>query len=561
MSEIKIGTGIATFRKIRKDGYYYIDKTDFISEFLTSSIPEVSLITRPRRFGKSLTMSMLADFFDNQKDSTDIFAGLKITEDKALCKQWMNNWPVIYLRFKRIEEPTFADSLRQISRIISFAVRQHPYVFQSDVLDADQKNELSELKKGTENRELLESSLELLSIALYLIHKKEVIVLIDEYDVPIEKAQENSYYDKMVCFIRNMLGNVLKDNEYLKFGILTGCLRMAKESSYTGLNNIKCYDISCNKFADKIGFTSKDVYKILSDTDLLYKKDEIKEWYDGYCFGNNNEIYCPWDVLHFIDDKQSKNILFPSSYWVNSGGGDEIIRCIRNNNKNIKNKLHILINKGTIKAKINETLTYDSLYSTEDNIWTLLYLTGYLTKCDTSLEEAARGEYTLRIPNKEVSIVFTKNIEFWFRGIINNLDLHVFLDAFWNGDDKTVTESLSAVILKTLSCFDVYKEYFYHALLTGIFYCQAYEVTSNDESGYGFSDLLITDTDNNRAAVIEIKQTKDIKRFNTLPDAALQQIHDKQYSFSCEDEGTSVIHWGFGFCLKHFLAKSEIPCS
>ncbi len=561
MSVLNIGTGISVFRKLRKEGFYYVDKTEFISEFLTSVKSEVSLITRPRRFGKSLTLSMLADFFDNQQESSDIFAGLKISENKALCGQWMNKWPVIYIRLKRVEGLSFPDSLKQISRAVSFAVRQHLYVFQSDVLDEDQKKELAELKKGTEDRELLESSLELLSIALYLIHKKEVIVLIDEYDVPLAKAQEHGYYDKMVCFMRNMLGNVLKDNEYLKFGVLTGCLRMAKESSYTGLNNIKCYDMLNNKFSDKIGFTSEDVDKILSDADLLCKKDEIKEWYDGYCFGNNHEIYCPWDVLHFIEDIQSKNLLYPSSYWINSGGNDEIIRCIRNNNKNIKNKLHTLINKGTIKARINKALTYDTLDATEDNIWTLLYLTGYLTKCDTAQEKVAQGEYTLRIPNKEVSLVFTENINLWFRGIINNLDLHVFLDAFWNGDDKAVTESLSSVILKTLSCFDVYKEYFYHALLTGIFYCQAYKVTSNSESGYGFSDLVVTDTDNNRTAIIEIKQTKDIKKLNTLPDTALQQIHDKQYSFSCEGEETSVIHWGFGFCIKHFLAKSEIPCS
>ena len=561
MSALNIFTGISVFRKLRKKGFYYVDKTDFISEFLTSMTSEVSLITRPRRFGKSLTMSMLADFFDNQQESSDIFAGLKISEDKELCEQWMNKWPVIYLKLKRVESPSFSESLKQISRVVSYTVRQHSYVFQSDVLDEDQKNELAELKKGTEDRELLESSLELLSIALYLIHKKEVIVLIDEYDVPMAKAQENSYYDQMVCFMRNMLGNVLKDNEYLKFGVLTGCLRLAKESSYTGLNNIKCYGMLSNKFADKIGFTSNDVDKLLSDADLLCKKDEIREWYDGYCFGNNHEIYCPWDVLHFIDDIQSKNILYPSSYWVNSGGNDEIMRCIRNNNKNIRNKLHTLINNGTINAKINETLTYDTLDATEDNIWTLLYLTGYLTKCDTVQEKAAQGEYTLCIPNKEISIVFTANINLWFRRIINNLDLHVFLDAFWNGDDKAVTESLSSVILKTLSCFDVYKEHYYHALLTGIFYCQAYEVTSNSECGYGFSDLLVIDTDNNRTAVIEIKQSKDIKKLNTLPDQALQQINDKQYSFPYKDEQGTVIHWGFGFCLKHFLAKSEFPCS
>ncbi len=365
----------------------------------------------------------------------------------------------------------------------------------------------------------------------------------------------------MISFMRNMLGNVLKDNEYLKFGILTGCLRIAKESSYTGLNNIKCYDISNNKFADKIGFTSSDVDNILSDINLLYKKDEVKEWYDGYCFGNNNEIYCPWDVLQFIDDMQSDKISSPSPYWVNTSENIEILRCIRNNNKNIKNKLYTLINKGTIKAKINETLTYDTLDATEDNIWTLLYLTGYLTKCDTVQGKTARDEYTLRIPNKEVSIVFTANIDLWFREIINKLDLHVFLDAFWNGDDKAVTETLSAVILSTLSCFDVYKEYFYHALLTGIFYCQAYKVTSNSESGYGFSDLFVIDEDNSRAAVIEIKQTKNMQQLTTLPDSALQQIKEKHYSFSCQDEQTTVIHWGFGFCLKHFLAKSEFPCS
>ncbi len=322
MSALKIGIGISAFRKLRKEGFYYVDKTDLISEFLTSAPSEVSIITRPRRFGKSLTLSMLADFFDNQQESADIFAGLKISEDKALCGQWMNKWPVIYLRLKRVEGLSFAESLKQISRAVSFAVRQHMYVFQNDVLDEDQKNELAELKKGTEDKELLESSLQLLSIALYLIHKKEVIVLIDEYDVPLAKAQEHSYYDKMVCFMRNMLGNVLKDNEYLKFGILTGCLRMAKESSYTGLNNIKFYDMLNNKFADKIGFTSEDVDKILSDADLLSKKNEIKEWYDGYCFGNNHEIYCPWDVLHFIEDIQSKNLLYPSSYWINSGGND-----------------------------------------------------------------------------------------------------------------------------------------------------------------------------------------------------------------------------------------------
>ncbi len=309
MSAPRIGIGISQFRELREKGCYYVDKTDFISAFLASPGAEVSLITMPEHFGKSLAMSMLADFLDNQKDSTAIFAGLKITGNRALCEKWMNKWPVISLNFKHMGASSFPEALKQISRAVSYAVRQHMYVFQSDVLDEDQINELVEMKKGTDDIELLESSLELLSIALYLIHKKEVFVLIDEYDVPLASALKNGYYDLMLPFMHNILGNVLKDNEYLEFGILTGFINISKtSSSYTGFNTIKHYDKSNNRFADKIGFTIEEVDQLLYDTGFSHKKDELISCINNTIYEYNNEIYSPLAVLQYIDALQKKII-------------------------------------------------------------------------------------------------------------------------------------------------------------------------------------------------------------------------------------------------------------
>ena len=565
MSALNILIGGESFREIRELNCYYVDKTDILEELLASVPPKVSLITRPRRFGKTLTISMLREFFDIQKDSRDIFDGLKVARNKELCDEWMNKHPVVFLSLKYVEGQSFEHALAQFSSLISRVCTEHAYLNDSvGVAEAD-KQEISELIFKQADVTTLENSLLTLCRALQNHWGKPAILLIDEYDVPLAGAQQNGYYHEMVSFIRNMLGAALKTNEALQFAILTGCLRIAKESIFTGLNNFKCYGISEVKFADKFGFTSSEVDAILATSSFSLKKQEMQEWYDGYRFGNDQEIYCPWDILQYVNDLSDNPKAQPQAYWNNTSGNAIVRSFIGRTDLNIGEKFETLINGGCVETKIVESLTYDSLHSSEENLWSLLYLTGYLTKASKEQSEscgrlADEDKTFLVIPNKEVRKIFTESIASWFTDSMLEMDRRPLFDAFWNGDAEKLSRLVSRILLNTISYHD-YKEDFYHAVLTGIFVGSGYAVTSNRESGRGRADIIVKDQRNSRSAVIEVKHASASAELASLAEVGLQQIDEKEYDAPLRDNYETVIHWGMAFFEKRCIAKFKAAVS
>jgi len=565
MPALNILIGGESFREIRELNCYYVDKTDILEELLASVPPKVSLITRPRRFGKTLTMSMLREFFDIQKDSRNIFDGLKVARNKELCDEWMNKHPVFNISLKRVEGLSFAEALAGFREIISLQSSEYTYLLQSAELSESEKDALHSLFSGTNDKTLLESSLQRISVALYSHWKKQPILLIDEYDVPLACAQQNGYYHEMVSFIRNMLGAALKTNEALQFAILTGCLRIAKESIFTGLNNFACYSISDAEFDDKFGFTESEVDVLLDAGHLADKKGELKEWYDGYRFGNGTEIYCPWDVLMHVSKLQKNLAAKPQAYWNNTSGNAIVRSFIGRTDLNIGEKFETLINGGCVETKIVESLTYDSLHSSEENLWSLLYLTGYLTKAtDEQIESCGRlmdeDKTFLVIPNKEVRKIFTESIASWFTDSMLEMDRRPLFDAFWNGDADKLSRLVSRILLNTISYHD-YKEDFYHAVLAGIFVGSGYAVTSNRESGRGRADIIVKDQRNSRSAVIEVKHANASAELASLAKVGLRQIDEKEYDAPLRDNYETVIHWGMAFFEKRCVAKFKAAVS
>ncbi len=566
---VNVTVGISSFRTLREENLCYVDKTAFIEELLSNRAATVSLITRPRRFGKSLTMSMLAEFFDIRKDSRALFSGLHVSKDEKLCDAWMNKWPVLAASFRNIHGKNYAKALFRLSEFAASLCGEYLFLLQSPKVGEREKRRIASIYEGRASADELSTVLSVLCQALAQHYGKKVLVLIDEYDVPIAKAHANGYYEDMYDLVQSMLSTVLKDNTVLKFGVLTGCLNILKESSYTGLNNIQCFDIMHHLFADKIGFTSEEVEKLLEETGLSHKKELIRECYGGYFFGNNQDIYCPWNVLQYVADLKTDPDAQPGAYWLDTSKNEGVRWCIEHMNKSIGNKLHDLLNKGEITAKVNAALTYDLLGTSEDNLWTLLFLTGYLTKipdCAHSQDretpctqsDVCRNKTVLRIPNNEIRGIFTQLIDEWRHKSIAKLDLSHFLDAFWKGDGKQMTESLSAIILKTDSFFQLYKEHYYYVLLTGIFYSHEYDVVFNSECGDCFSYLLVIDEDNGRAAVIEFKRTSVSSDLPMGADDALKQINDIEYDIRLQDKYETVLHWGMAFCRKLCLAKSSL---
>lgn len=565
MSALNILIGGESFREIRELNCCYVDKTDLLEELLTAIPPKVSLITRPRRFGKTLTMSMLREFFDIQKDSKDIFSGLKIFHNRELCDEWMNKHPVVFLSLKYVEGQSFEHALAQFASLISRVCAEHAYLNDSAGVTAADKQEISELIFKQADVTALENSLLTLCRALQTHWGKPTILLIDEYDVPLACAQQNGYYHEMVSFIRNMLGAALKTNAALQFAILTGCLRIAKESIFTGLNNFACYSISDVEFEDKFGFTESEVDALLEAGNLSKKKDELKEWYDGYRFGNGTEIYCPWDVLMHVSRLQKNAEVQPQAYWNNTSGNAIVRSFIGRTDLNIGEKFETLINGGCVETKIVESLTYDSLHSSEENLWSLLYLTGYLTKASKEQIEscgrlADEDKTFLVIPNKEVRKIFTESIASWFTDSMLEMDRRPLFDSFWNGDAEKLSRLVSRILLNTISYHD-YKEDFYHAVLTGIFVGSGYAVTSNRESGRGRADIIVKDQRNSRSAVIEVKHASASAELASIAEVGLHQIDEKEYDAPLRDNYETVIHWGMAFFEKRCIAKFKAAVS
>ena len=552
MKNINVPVGISNFEKIRQDGYYYVDKTGLIKDMLKNKIPEVTLITRPRRFGKTLAMSMLASFFDIRRDSKKLFQGLNISKEQQLCNDWMNQYPTLFLSFKDVDGTIFENALGLLQFTIAELCKKHTYLIESDGVDQDDKETFRKLKSMGSNLPELQGSIIMLMNMMKAYYNKPVILLIDEYDVPIAKASSNGYYKEMLEVMKAMLSTALKDNEALKFAVVTGCLKIAKESVFTGTNNFVSDTISSERYNEYYGFTQKDVDQILQDAQIEEKASDIKEWYDGYRFGEF-DVYCPWDVMNYLWDLTNNQNAKPVSYWKNTSDNAIIRSFIDYSGAAIKKKLEILISGGSIRQQIEENLTYDYLHSSEENLWSILYLTGYLTNAS---EQDTDGTIELKIPNKEIKEIFETTVKKWFEDNAKTIDRKELFDAVWTGNADILTKEIGTLLRMTISYHD-YKEDFYHAFLAGIFAGAGYVMESNKEHGEGRSDIVIYDDYEGKVAIFEAKKSQNPEEMKLDCEKAIKQINEKMYANEFEDAYDEILCYGISFFKKRCLVKKN----
>ena len=556
MKKLNIPVGISEFDKIRDRGYYYVDKTNLIAELL-DNIAEVTLITRPRRFGKTMAMSMLANFFDMQQDNIERFCGLKISQNTELCSQWMNQWPVLFLSFKEVDGTVFDHAFNLLKFTLAQFCDDHAYLTESEKVTEEQKRIFRRLNDQTASLTDVQGALLVLMKMMRAYYGKPVILLLDEYDVPIAKASANGYYTEMLEVIRGMMSTALKDNDTLRFAVVTGCLRIAKESIFTGTNNFVSDTISSSHLNEYFGFTQADVDQILKDADCQEHAADIKNWYDGYHFGDL-DVYCPWDVMNYLRDLQRNPKAKPASYWKNTSDNSIIRSFIDYAGRSISRKLETLLSGGYIIQKIEENLTYDYLHSSEENLWSILYLTGYLTQAREEDLPAPLPEKTsaLMIPNAEVQEIFETTIQKWFDESAQTWNRKILFDAVWSGKAEALTEQMNKLLRKTISYHD-YKEDFYHAFLAGIFAGAGYEVDSNKEHGEGRSDVVVLDPEGDRVAIFEAKYSRTQDAMSKDCAVALQQIEDRQYAKEFEDDYDSALCYGIAFYKKRCLVRMK----
>ena len=550
----KLPIGIESFEKIRIEDFYYIDKTGLIKALLYNW-GEVNLFTRPRRFGKSLNMSMLKSFFEINTDKEykkNLFEGLDIANDTDLCKTYMGKFPVISISLKGVNGTDFSAARSMMSSIIGNEALRFYFLSESPKLNEKEIklfNQLTEVDES--NREgfimsdtVLTSSLKILSMLLQKHYEKKVIILIDEYDVPLAKAFDNGYYDEMVMLIRNLFEQVLKTNDSLQFAVLTGCLRVSKESIFTGLNNLKVLSITDVRFDEYFGFTDKEVQDLLKYYELTEFYGIVKDWYDGYRFGNVH-IYCPWDVICYCDELRFDPKALPKDYWSNTSSNEAVRHFIENAETNTtKREIERLVEGDIIKKEIRRELTYRELYNNAENIWSVLYTTGYLTQQG----EPDGDIFPLVIPNQEVRKIFTKQITDWFQDTVrkDGAALNAFCEAFEKGDAAEVEKQFNSYLRKTISIRDTFvkkdrKENFYNGILLGLLSFKGnWNVWSNRESGEGYSDILVEIEDKDMGIVVEVKYSDD-ENLEAVCRQALKQINDKNYPEELQQLGLNHI--------------------
>ena len=548
MEILKLPVGIENFEDIRRSGFYYIDKTMFIEQFL-NTWSEVTLFTRPRRFGKTLGMSMLRSFFEIGTDKS-LFDGLYISQNKALCDEHMGKYPVIFLTLKGVEGLTFADAKMMLKSILSTEMDRHYYLKTSEALTDEDKAYFVKMLTGTD--ENINDSLRKLSQLLYKHYGKKAVILIDEYDVPLDKAYQNGYYHEMVSLIRGLFGQALKTNDYLQFAILTGCLRISKESIFTGLNNFKVLSIMDTRFDEQFGFTDSEVEELLAAYNLDSHFTEIKEWYDGYHFGNA-DVYCPWDVINYVDLLRFEPTAKPQDFWSNSSGNALVRRFIDKADVQTKDEIERLIAGEYIEKEISQELTYDEIDKSIANLWSVLFTTGYLTKQGVTDD----GKVRLSIPNREIKNLFIKKIREWFSDTTANdgKTLEQFCNAFVEKDTEKIEQLFGDYLWNTISIRDTAvakdkKENFYHGILLGLLgYKSSWLIKSNAESGTGYSDILVEVPNNRTGIVIELKYAEN-GDMDAACDEALNQIEEKSYVDKLKQDGMrNFIKYGIA-CFK-----------
>ena len=569
MENRKLPVGIENFEQLRREDFYYVDKTEMIRDLL-NNWGSVNLFTRPRRFGKTLNMSMLKHFFEIGADRS-LFDGLTISRETALCKAHMGKYPVIFLSLKGVDGLTYGEAESRFVDIIGNEAARFSFLLESSKLSGNEKEKyraLLTLKNGQYDMGtiVLTSSLQTLSMLLNKHYDQRAILLIDEYDVPLDKAFQHGYYKEMVALIRSLFGQALKTNDYLQFAVLTGCLRVSKESIFTGLNNFKVLSIADARFDEHFGFTDAEVRQILDDYDLQDHFAETKAWYDGYRFGKV-DVYCPWDVINHVDRLVGEPGAKPQAYWINTSGNDLVRRFVDKADKTTQNEIELLISGEAIEKTVRLELTYNEIDDSIDNLWSVLYTTGYLTQTG----ETEDGRYKLVIPNREVREVFILQIQEWFKKtfVRDDKPMQEFCQAFQSGDAEVIQKHLNMVLNKMISILDTkakdeQKENFYHGLLLGLLRSEPnWLILSNAESGDGFSDILIEPEDPDAGIVIEVKYSSTLAGMEGACEAALKQIKEKRYDERLRNEGReNITAIAIAFCKKRckvVLEHSNTP--
>ncbi|MDC7290252.1 ATP-binding protein [Blautia schinkii] len=552
MDRKKLPVGIEDFEEIRKEGFYYADKTGLIRDLL-NSWGKVNLFTRPRRFGKTLSVSMLKNFFEFGADKT-LFDGLAISRETELCERYMGKFPVVYISLKGVDGLGFEDAFSMLRQILRTEMFRLSFLADSkEILDAE-KSAFKRFLDEKETREDVYGSLKMLSRLLYLHYGQKAILLIDEYDVPLDKAFQHGYYKEMVALIRSLFGQALKTNEYLYFAVLTGCLRISKESIFTGLNNFKVMSVADARFDEYFGFTDEDVRQLLAAYQMDGYFDEIKEWYDGYRFGAV-DVYCPWNVINHVDRLCGEPGAKPQAYWINTSGNEMVKRFVEMADKTTQNEIERLIAGEDIEKKIRLELTYEEIDKSIDNLWSVLYTTGYLT----SAGDTKDGAYRLVIPNREVREVFILQIQEWFKEnfVQDEKPMHAFCRAFLDGNAEGIESQLNVILSKMISILDTkardeQKENFYHGLLLGLLRSEhSWLVMSNIESGDGFGDILIEPEEPDVGIIIEVKYAASITALEKGGRRAMEQIKARRYDEKLRNDGReNIIAYGIAFYKK-----------
>ncbi len=555
MKALNIPVGISNFEKIRNNGFYYVDKTGLIEELLKTEA-EVTLITRPRRFGKTLGMSMLESFFDIRKNSRKLFEGLEIARQSELCSKWMNQCPTVSVSFRQVDGLNFTSAYDMLTMVFADLYNKHLYLLEDSHVTEFQKKTFTNIAHGCGSEKEVKSSLVLLTTMMQQHYGKAVVLLIDEYDVPVAKANAHGYYNEMLDVMKGLL-QALKDNQALCFAVVTGCLKIAKESIFTGTNNFVSDTITDSRLNEYFGFVQSEVDQILADAETEDQAENIRKWYDGYHFGDF-DVYCPWDVMNYLLELQHNPQTKPVSYWKNTSDNAIIRSFIDHSGSSITKKLENLMAGETIVQRVDENLTYDYLHSSEDNLWSMLYLTGYLTKArnEQTDEVLPDGAIALMIPNEEIRDIFETTVIQWFDDSTRKWNRTLLFDAVWNGDSVNLTKEMNILLRRTISYHD-YKEDFYHAFLAGIFTGAGYMVDSNKEHGEGRSDVVVYDPVNGRVAIFEAKYTKNQEKLESTCNTALQQIDERLYAKEYEDDYDQILCYGISFFKKRCLVKKK----
>lgn len=552
MERQKLPVGIENFAEIRTEGFYYVDKTGLIRDLL-ADWAKVNLFTRPRRFGKTLNMSMLKSFFEIGTDKT-LFDGLAISKETALCETYMGKFPVVFISLKDVDGLTFETAYGMLRRILQAEMSRLCFLEGSQQIPEDNKSALRRFLKEQDTQDDVRESLKMLSSLLYQHYGQKVILLIDEYDVPLDKAFQHGYYREMVALIRSLFGQALKTNDFLQFAVLTGCLRVSKESIFTGLNNFKVLSITDSRYDEQFGFTDAEVKQLLADYGLSSHESEMKEWYDGYHFGNV-DVYCPWDVINHVDRLVSDPDAEPQDYWINTSGNALVKRFVDKADKTTQGEIERLIAGEAIEKAVRLDLTYDEIDNSIDNLWSVLFTTGYLTQAG----RVERGVYKLVIPNREVREVFILQIQEWFKETVvrDTKPMQAFCQAFLDGNAEEIQKRLNIILSKMISILDTkakddQKENFYHGLLLGLLRSEPnWLILSNVESGEGFCDIMIEPEDPDAGMVIEVKYSPTLAGLGATCAAAMAQIKEKRYDERLRNEGReNITAFGIAFWKK-----------